>query len=290
MVLSFLLRGVVAPAVVLIVMIVIGNRFWRLKDGRQADPLPALACGVALTVAFIAMFGWSGIPPKEHWQWILVTIWGATVAALLASNLSCNHALRLIVWLGFAIATAWLIHPTWEDYADERWLMIGVFSAIVFVNLEATSHISRERHGLSPLFMVTIGMILTSILVVNANQAKFAQICGSVATVLGILFLICLRLPKREPILGAMAMPSIMIPAMAFLAFYYFSDGETFPTEFVLAAVAPVMVAIMTLIPMGRLKEWQRFTIAQVVCILPIALGIAMLMMTQSAEDPYDYM
>ncbi|GJM25273.1 MAG: hypothetical protein DHS20C16_16880 [Phycisphaerae bacterium] len=289
MVMSFLLRGVVAPAAILVVLTLIGNRFWRLKDERQADPLPALACGIALTVGFIRMFKWPGVPPTEHWQWILVAIWGATVAAFLASWMTRTHILRLIVWLVFASATAWLIHPTWDDYAGERWWLIGGVAAIIFANLEATSHLNRERHGLSPLFMVTIGMILTSILVVHANQAKFAQVCGSIAAVLGFLFLICLRLPKREPISGAMAIPSIMIPVMAFLAFYFYSDGETFPTEFALGSVTPLMVAVVTLCPMGRLKGWKRFVVAQILCIIPVVVGIVMLVKSSGAEESYAY-
>ncbi len=288
---TFLLRGVAAPVATLVVLILIGNRFWRLKDERQADPLPPLVCGIALTAAFIAMFDWPGLPPKEHWQWILVVIWSATAAALIMPLISRITILRLIVWIATSLTLAWLVFPTWEIFADKRSWWIGGIAIAVFANLESTSHLSRKQHGLSPLFMVTIGMILTSIVVVLANQAKFAQICGSIASVLGFLFLVCLRLDSREPIRGSMAFPSILIPVLAFLAYFFNpdSDGETFPTAYVLTSVTPLMVAIATLCPMGKLKGWKRFAIAQALSIAPVAIAVVMLLMTMSAEDPYSY-
>ncbi len=285
-----LLRGVATPVAILVALMLVGHRFWRLKDDRLTDPLPALACGAALTIAFIAMFGWTGVPPKEHWQWMLVTIWGATVAALIAPLLTRIHVLRVIIWLVVAAATAWLILPSWEMYAGKRNWYIGGVAAVVLANLESTSHLSRKRFGLAPLFLVTIGTILTSIVMLYAHQAKFAQVCGSVASVMGFLFLVSLLLRRREPILGVMAIPSILIPVLAFSAFFYYSDGETFPTEFALAAITPLMVALVTLIPMGRLKGWKRFAIAQIVCIVPVAIGVVMLLMTVSDEAPdYQY-
>ncbi|MCA9250733.1 MAG: hypothetical protein KDA54_06330 [Phycisphaerales bacterium] len=288
---AFFLEGVAAPVATLVVLILIGNRFWRLKDERQADPLLALACGIALTVAFFAMFPKTAVPPKEHWQWILVVIWSATAAALIMPLISRITILRMVMWIATSLALAWLVFPTWEIFADKRNWWIGGIAIAIFANLESTSHLSRKRHGLSPLFMVTIGTILTSIVVVLANQAKFAQICGSIASVLGFLFLVCLLLDKREPIRGSMAFPSILIPVLAFLAYFFNpdSDGKSFPTAYVLTSITPLMVAIATLCPMGKLKGWKRFAVVQVLSIIPVAIAVVMLLMTASTEDPYSY-
>jgi hypothetical protein len=286
MIIDSLLRGVVAPVVTLIVVMLAGQPLWRTGKRRQYDPLPALGCGVAQTVAYLAMFGWPGMPPKEHWQRILILIWISTGVAWIAPLITRHSIARIIGYALTAIVVAWMVFPPWDDYADRRSFWIGGLAVLILANLESTSHLSRKRHGLAPLFMLTIGTTLASIVVVLAHNAKLAQICGAVAAVMGFLFLICLRMRSRESVLGVVAIPSILVPALAFLAFFYDSDGQSFPTEFVLASVTPLMVAIVTLFPVGRLKGLKQWVVAQLLCIIPVAIGVVMLLMSAGGEEP----
>ncbi|NOX59698.1 MAG: hypothetical protein GXP29_12700 [Planctomycetes bacterium] len=284
-----LLRGVFAPAVVVIVMMVVGHRIWRNRGDRKAEFLPAIAIGLGVSVSYVALFGWTKVPPAEHWQWTFVLIGIATLASILTPHLSRRPAAGAIVWIIIAALSSWLIVPSWEAFEATRLQWHGAVAMLVFANLAATSRLNQKNDGLLPLLLLCIAAGFGSVVAGLAHTAKLAQLCGALATTLGVLWIVGSLKRKRGHVIGIGAIPSVMLPACALLAYFYESSGEFHPTAFVICGALPFVVGAAVRVSGKRLAGWKRVVILSLITAIPGAIAVILVVLASQGDDPYAY-
>lgn len=205
--------GFAIPAVIVMAILLMA---------RRAASMRRFAILLAIAIAFVAGYfplKLGPLTPQSHWHWIPSSLIAAClVAALLAGN-EASRSLRAVVYTLVALATGWLLVPTWPDLAPSRSVYLATWpvltAGIAFFVDEAALR-TPER---STALMLFVTCSASSVLIVLSDNLRFAQMALILAGIfIGILLYseTSLRIPnvkalkenkRRSPIAASIGLP-----------------------------------------------------------------------------------
>jgi hypothetical protein len=251
---------------------------------RKAEPAPLWAGSIAVAAgfaaAYIALFGWPPLPPKEKWQWLPYL---AVLSAVLNVVLEWKRVPPFAGWATTIIVVlcACLLVPDWQE---PWWVWCGGLGLVMIV-LWAVLHAWAQRGlraslPLALLIAATCGAFVLE----RAATAKFAQLAGALAACCGACLVFSVFARTDRLVAGIVAPCAILLPGlMSAGLFNHFSDVSA--VSFVLPSVAPVGVWVAAVGPLRQLKAWKRVALTGVAVLVPAAIGLALAIAAASSAS-----
>lgn len=284
------LRGGIVPFAAAAATWLVLARPWRRTGAPAAFPFAAgaLAIGLGMAAGYVALYGLPAWPIREHWRRMAVVIAAATVVAAGTSWRRPPRWLDALVGATASALLAWLLVPSFADLEETRttWrLALGVILAASWIAL-GNIHGGESDRPLVSLIGLTIAAMATAGVLVQAGNARLAQLAGASGAAAGALAAAALWRPAlvaRGPVLRAAALP---LAGLALLGKFYDSAGM--PTaSFVLVALAFPALGLADLLPLpAKRRRWRE--VARLATVLVLSGGAVALTLGRSAEEvPY---
>ena len=264
------------PALACGVALLIAWRPWRpggaLAGGRWGS---ALGLGACFLIAFVAAERWPPLPPLENWHWlaylaIAATLWGGVEASgrLPAGVL----AGRLVL----AVLAGWLITGSWVDH---HWSWRFICAGCIIVLAEGMGELAPRARGSAVALSLCLGAAGAGALLVLAQQARFGQLAGALAGGLAIAVALSWWRPQITLAPGGIVVYAVLVCGLLYSGFYV-SYSEVPSWAYMVAALAPLAAWVGEWGPVARLRPWGRTGVraAAVVVVLAGVLGTAWVM------------
>jgi hypothetical protein len=270
MLLELLLRGVVAPAGVAVALLWPGGKLALFDRWARVWGAAALAGGF---FAGYALSGWAPLVPRSPWHWL-------PYAAALAVVVGLRDAGRLsLTWLprgGVALAAAWLLVP---GGAASRYAWLAGLALAVLAGWFVLDRLAEKARDFVPPLLLAGVAGAAAFVLLQAGSAKFAQLAGTLAAVLGAFALLLWRRGERAFLRGAVPGIAVLIPGLM-LNGWLNTFGGVHWVSFALVGAAPLTLGLTALRPLGG----QRGRLIQAsAALVPAALGVLLALFPPSA-------
>ncbi len=274
---------------------------WR--PGRAAAPsgrpswAGALAVGLAFCAGHVAILGWPTLPPiTGGWwnhpvdKWMLSL---AVLAALLASVAGLfKRAGKWIALPVAALVVAVLLSPmvkhTWTGGLAAAWL-VGLSLALVLMRY-GWAATAESMPGPAPILAIIVATTGLSICLILCANASGAQLAGSLAAALGVIWVAALW--KREISLqpGGVTVAAAIFGGLAIIGMFY--AYPTMPrTAAALLAAAPCGLWVRRISGLARMGRAAGLGAGFAAVLLAVGGAVAITaVVTAPADDGYgDY-
>ncbi|MCI0585543.1 MAG: hypothetical protein L0323_01725 [Planctomycetes bacterium] len=259
MILDALLRGVLVPALVAGVLLILIDRLPGREGGRGArnwlGAIP-LAAGYASTQ--VALVGWPAFPPRESTHGLFYIAIAAALLSPLATARGIRAPLRWIATavLAFGVPVLLLrsrIVQRWS--AGESLLVVGALGSSLLAVGGAAGTAARLPGPLSYVVLLIPLGSAAGVLGLSGT-ALHAQLAGAVASGLGAGFVISLT-RGGAPASPAMARFSSILLASVLITGHFYARVSV--ASALLIALCPIATACTEGLERGRsLSMWQR--------------------------------
>lgn len=295
-----LLIGVVLPAAIALVALVVGWQPWRELDeeaGAARWRLAAAPLGVAggYTATHVAIVGWPTIPPTNdlHWlAWAAVAAIVVGVVEAFADSTPVSWGLRVVLYA----ATLWLslgfmVEHHWAVGQAVGW--IGGATLLAVLATRALAATSRRHPDVSVPLVMTVAAAGAAVVLVLLGTAKMAQLLGALAATSGAWTVVTWwrgRMPAHRG--GTTAFVALFYGA---LAYGYLSTADVpalgealsdMPLMAVLlVAASPLALWAFRLPVVERLAGWKQVVGRGLAILILVASAAGMAASHSSAEQ-----
>lgn len=284
-IISVTVRSGLVPAAVTMFVLLAGPRLFRSDKAGAPIALTAAALGF---VAGFAASGFAQWSPGESWQWLLYAVPAGALAGMIVAADGCPRWAGLPLMLIVSGAVAYVCVPAWESLRDDRlYWIVGLGIAIVLVWSALTWAARRWQSAGFPLLLGVIA-ICAAVVCERAAIAKFAQVAGIVAAVLGAVIFLRLIQRKTWAAAGVAPLVAIGLPVlMANARLYSYSDVPFI--AYVLVAAALFTAPLGALGPIARLRPLPRGALRTVLSLSPAIAGAIVAIASMASGETGDY-
>jgi hypothetical protein len=236
--------------------------------GEEAVRRLTAVAAVAGLIAAVVAADLVPVKPIERRDWLPTVAVAAALAGLFARPWPVRAALGAIV----AVITAWVVAPTWEDAEPWRGRAFAAVAAGVFAAW-LVEPLSR-RPGRTWPWLLALTAAAAAVVLERSGNARFALLAGVLtALIAGI----GLAGRGRAVADGLLPVAAVLLPGL--LALGYENTFSDVPLAcFVLVAVAPLLLAVASLLPRGRLA-------GQVLAVaVPVAAAVFLAVRAESID------
>ena len=223
----FLIWGIVLPAVISALILVIGWRPWRRTAHAVASPRDGGSAVAALAIGYIVGH-WTSLggpgSTADISVWVIYLCMGAAILGL-TQQMWGRHALpRWFIRVGASSVAAWLIFrpligQSW-GVADASLGIVGVGFTIVLI-WSILDYLTERETGASLLVsLLGVGAIGSAGLIFSAT-ATTGQAAGIVLTVGGVLLLFSWRYPRVGQLAGIAPVVTVVLVSQWTIGFLY---------------------------------------------------------------------
>ncbi|MCG8418934.1 MAG: hypothetical protein MJE77_13435 [Proteobacteria bacterium] len=290
MLVQLALYGVLIPALVAGVIVVVAGRAWRTEGSAPAIVGPGLAAG--FVAGYWGLLGAPAAIPIDVTGWLPHLAVLAAVACAVENGISS----RAVHWAGrlvVSLVTAWLLL---RPLAGSSWTTgqaMVTTAGFGLVLLATWYFIARAATGEHRLVGVGLAILLaasTAAAVAASGSLLVGQLTGAMAAGLGALFvamLVFAAIPTADKAAGVVA---IVTGGAAILGFAY--SQLPVVSLLLLAIVIPAYMAVCTVIGdrlASRLATAIRLGVAAVIAAAAIGLAAMPPAADGGSGDDYDY-
>jgi hypothetical protein len=282
-------RGGIVPFAAAAVAWFLLARPWRRAGGPAAfvSLAGALAVGIGILAGYVALFGVPSWPIREHWRRMVIVIAASALVAAAASWRRLPRGLDAAVGVLLSAGLAGLIVPAFAELEETR----TAWRVGVGATLAATWILSRLTRGgesdrpFIPLLCLVLAAVASAIVLVQAGNARLAQVAGAMAAAAGALTAAALWRPAY--VSRRAAQPSAALPLVGLIFLGRFYDSAGLPiASFALAAAAPLSIGIADMLPLGS-NRWR--AAVRIVAVVILAGAAIALTLGQAADEPSYY-
>jgi len=290
---SDLLYGVVLPAGLATLILLLAWRPWR-RGGRQ----PALwggplAVGAAFAATFAALQGPQHVVRlSSAIMWLFYIGLGFTLLGLIDARWRAPRLVRgVLVFVVAAAGAAALLrfnftNQTWNALEGTLWL--GAIAAITVLWWASFEQSAVGGGMIGPLAMAAVGGICALIIAVLVEQTT-GQALGAMAIALTVAVVLA-AWSRRASVERGTAMVLAGIGVSALAGEYFISS---LPLQYVLLlAFAPATLWAGRVRPIRRLRPWLRVVVQLVLLCIPLCIAAALAIVQAQRDaalgsDPY---
>jgi hypothetical protein len=282
--LDLFLFVVVVPALVAaITAVVVGFSARRLGFAGAGQAAVALALGAGTLAAQCAM-AWPRVPPIEVTDRLPWLVGVVMVLGLLESTHPSPAWARwenrlLVAVLLLALVLGPILGPEWpsrRDLAIEGGLILGILFAWMSLEGLATD---RSTAVLGPALLAVVGGTAAALLL--SGSIVLGRVCGGLAASLGAVWVLSWWL--RDRLLNRGGIPVLTTTVAALLIIGCIYSSLTLPPAILLAA-APLAAWPAFAGPARRLAAWQSALLAAVLCVVPVAIAVGLVLKASPGE------
>lgn len=289
-----ILRGVLLPAVVAGLVLLVAWRPWIGPDKSKPDPTEhdqpdlagiwggAAAFALAYVAVHLAVGGTPGFLPTDDKQWLPYMAVLAGAAGLVEAFFYQKKWLRWLLRTAAALLTyglvlGFMIEHHWSAGVTAMWL--GALTLGTLAIIDALDSVGEAHPGASlPLAMVVLASG-AAVTLAMTGSAMLGQIMGGLAAASGASLVLAWWQPRLRVSRGGATVFGVLYGGL--LAFGYattadipplaeaFAHNQTLAT--LLAAAAPLMLWIGQQRPLSRLSGWKAATTRALLVALPLA-------------------
>lgn len=283
LILDPILRGVALPALVAAVFWMALGRPWRRNQVPTRRFAPAPAIGGGFLIGFLALHGVPGFPPTENWQWLAYASGVGLVAGLVESRSARAMRFAVLLRASVCLAAAWVLVPAFPDLADTRWSWIaalGIVSLATWTVLGMTAHRLPAPGSVAVLFVSAgIGAV---ILAYFGSNAKFGQLAGALAAVLGTTLIVALWNGRAIDSRGIGAPVALVFPGLMFNGHFH-DFSETPAASFFLACLAPMVLALGLSGRVRKVGPVKAAVVTVLASLVPLGIAVGLAIRAYSA-------
>ena len=272
------LLGVVPPALIAALVLLVAWRPWQRTPVENAGWGPTVACGLAVLAGYLAIEGRPQFPPPEKWQWILYL--GLAAMGLGLVDLIGQAARWRPRWtrglagpLAAAAALLMLRHPSPE--AQPLW-KAGLGLAVL-LSWAALEPLARRRPGASIPLALLLSLAGAGAVIVLSGNAKLAGLAGALAAAMGAAVVVAWWQPRLSLAHGAVVVVVVVLSGLLFLGQAY-TYSSVPVVSFLLPIVAPAaawIVEVPALRGMGAARALL-LRAGAVLVVVAVAVGLAL--------------
>ena len=284
------LMGVVLPAVVCGVFLVMDWRPWRrlapIAGGNWGG---ALGFMLGYLIAHAATVGWPPLLPVDVTQWLPYLAGAAGGVGVLDSLWGDKHRLRLAIRLFVSAGAVWLLlrpilEHTWTPTQGTVWVVLLALALFAtWISLDALAKPVRGASVPLAMFIVAVG---GSVVLLVSKTASLAQLCGAVAAMTGVSMLVAWRIPAMSLVPGATAVVAMLFGCLWLEGYLY---AEVPGVSAVLLAAAPAGLWIGQMPWLRGMGAWRAVLVRGAAVLVPtlIALAVAVAASGYGQQDAY---
>jgi len=242
------LRGIAIPSTISAMIIGFCWMLWKRDSARQPFWAAPLALGAGFCVAAYMIGGWSGFPPGQTKNWPMFIAAAGAILAVLRHFLPKKLAIDLATAVPLVGLVAWAILIRRNPASA-----VGVAAAVVaMIGIVASVERAARRPGASVPFYAMTWAGLSALAIGLSGSALFAELCGSIASVLGPIWVAAMLRGRVSMAHGATL---VLVPTTCaiILAGYRFAE---LPTESLVALGASGLVMGLDALPAMSTKPW----------------------------------
>jgi hypothetical protein len=282
--LNLVLFVVVVPALVAaITAMVIGFAARRLGFAGAGQAAVALALGAGTLVAQFAV-AWPHVPPIEvtdRLPWLVgVVMLLGLLESIAPSPAWARWENRVLVGiLVLALVLGPVLGPEWpsrRDLAVEGGLVLGILFAWTSLEGLATH---RSTAVLGPALLVVAESTAAALLL--SGSVVLGRVGGGLAAALGAVWVLSWWLPDQSLSRGGTPVLTATIAALLIVGVVYSGLGLA---PAILLAAAPLAAWLGFAGPARRLASWQSALLAAILCLMPAAVAVALVLKASPGE------
>ena len=258
-----LLLGVALPTIVAaIVSLLVRVVPWHEAYQRQA-------AGFAVGGAFFLgcrLIGLSDWLPTQPWMWFPYVVLAGALCGPLTVAPGVSWFERVIFYAVLSTIAAWMLVPTWSSLEPSRWIWwVGTAAVMTVVGLGIEFLATRER-GLRLPLMLFVLITLSSVLVMLAGSARFAQFLMAISGALAGCALTGWVKSRDGTFSGAGLATSFALVGMLMTAKVNSFTKIPFASYAVLAA-CPLLLAMAMLLLGSKWQGWKGWLLSVLVVV-----------------------
>lgn len=276
------LIGAFAPAIFAAILLLAAGA---LKSDDRLWWATPIAVAAGFVIAQLATDGAPTFPPTEVAGWFTPIAMALGALALAIANKPsglARLAVRVVVVLAIVLRIVWpLLGPTWSPGVAAGWIIgMTLVAVVTWTSLEGTAR-TATGWGLPAALLVNAAGV--AVVLVSSGSARYAQLAGSMASVMGPIAVLGF-LRKASPLLLSAGWVVTTLLAMLLVAGVTFVDVPLVPAA--LVALAPVAFRIADLKALQSRPAWQREAVRIGVTVVLVAIA-AFLSMPE--PESYEY-
>ena len=176
------LLGFVLPAIVSC------SCWWLISSIRPGPQGKVWAGAAGSACGFFAGFAWfesAQLFPSTYWHWLpwlgLLTLLGP-IESTVARSFGIQRA--WLLWLSVAVASAWMLVPTWPDLSPARGWYVAIFAAGVWFLSISLKPLSRRAAGHALLPSMCVSTLAGAGLLATTFSLRFGMLAAVAASAL----------------------------------------------------------------------------------------------------------
>lgn len=264
------LYGAVLPALAVAVAMLAAWRPWRQQYGASVPWGAAVGLAAAFSITQFGLVGRTSFPPREPYQWIVFVVLFAAALEVLVSSVRLPCCTRCPLRGLLAALTAWLTVPAFHSHPSlAAWTVVA---AVLILSRGLQNAALQVRGAAAPMAWLMAATAMAIVLERSAN-AKLAQLSGSLAAGMGVIFLMGLWKPTWPVAARAGSILAVAFPAL--LVNGHATSDEIPGIAYVLAGLSPLGVWLAAGHEMRRLSGWKRAIAAATGVLIPASIAVA---------------
>ncbi len=303
-----ILLGVVLPALVALVCLVLAFKPWvKAPAGERRGAWgPPVAFGAAYVCLHLAVVGVPDFPPSDDKNWLVYLALFAMGAGLVEAFVPANRWLRWPLRAGVALLGYWLelgfmVEHHWSATAASAWL--GMLTLATVGIIATIDEAAEANPGASvPLALVVLSSGAAIVLALTGS-AMLGQIMGGLAAATGAAMVLAwwqrLRASESAPVRlsrGGATVYGILFGGLVAYGYCSTADipaatkifGDYQAMATLLVGLAPFMLWASRQGPLSRLAGWKAAIVSALLVALPLggALYLAANPPKTTREEP----
>ena len=260
--LQILIYGVLLPAVVAGIVLLLGRRSWAA----------ALGIGAGYAAGHALQFDWPSLPPAEATNWPVYFAIGAAILAIVETTWEPRALLR---WLARAViggVAFWLLRPP-----DQGVTWIGVALGAMLAFWALLSLLSRRLGDASLSLVLVVTLAGASALFGLTNSVSLARMGGCLTSAVGACWVLSAIGVGREIARGVVPVVSIVFASIAACSIDKWSYSGTPLWMAAVVAASPAAAWLVELTPIKSAASWKaavaRAIVVGIVVAVPVGLA-----------------
>lgn len=286
---DFALRGLLAPAVIAGVLLLLA---WVSRDSAEKASrgwLGALALGGAyLFGQAAAISGMPPFPPIQSDDRLFCVVAGAVVLAALEGLLSERWLTRFLLRAGFSCFAVWYLLARVLERREtvSALILVAALGGALWLGWTLLAACASKRPGSSVPLVLWFTTSAVSVALLLSHTAKYAQMAGTLAACLGAAVVVAWLRPSFALGSGAAGIVAVLHASFCIAGVWLASTPLPIESALLLAA-APFLAAAAEIGPIAKLAP-SRAVVARLV-LVALFLGPALFVAWVEAPPPSPY-
>ena len=267
-----ILYGIIAPAVIAIIVTLLAHvPPWR-RDRRTLAWGPAVAIAAAFALAYWSTFGWPAFAPAAGQGWlpyfaIAVAVTGIVISLTRENRLVVLVLSLLAIELAAFFLTRSRLAPRGQTLGTIlRWsIVVAAAMSVWWIALEL---LARRSPGAGLPILLAMFAGGEALVLADSGIQTFGQVAGAVAIVVGVMGLSGLWY-RRFTIAGG----GVLALAMLLMGLIVAAGVYLKTRDLVVLSIAPLMLWAGQL-PRVKRKPWSRFVVSGVAMMLVLSIAL----------------